>query len=153
MVREVALVLLDKTIEVAAAPSRVFALLADAARAPRWQPWTLAAATADGRPLRDGSRLRMVHEALGMRFAWTGIAEVEEGRRVAFRKTSGDFAAMDGAWEVEPAGAGARVHLRLHVALPFVLPRFVTEAEATHELSGALDAAMFSLKDVLEGAS
>lgn len=161
------LVVLDKTIEVACAPARAFALLAQPEALPAWSPWTTAAATA------PGSRFRLVHEVCGVRLAWVGRSDALPHRRLAFAQEDGDFEVMEGVWDLEPlgeggrergaeggagegarrgVGAGTRIHLRMHIALPFVLPRMLTDAQIARALSLNLDEAMFNLKSILEAS-
>lgn len=157
------MVVLDKTIEVACAPARAFALLAQPEAFPAWSPWTTAAATA------PGSRFRLVHDVCGVRLAWVGRSDADPHRRLAFAQEDGDFEVMEGVWDLQPlgeggrggggeggagerarTGEGTRIHLRMHVALPFVLPRMLTDAQIARALSLNLDEAMFNLKSILE---
>lgn len=154
---------LDKTIGVACAPARAYALLSRPERAPEWQPWT-------ARAVGDADGFRMVQDVCGLRLAWRGHVHADPFH-VEFQQDEGDFETMEGTWEVVPdepgpgggeggfgerdgagrgRGQGCLVRLRMRVSLPFVLPRMLTDAEIAECLSRSLDESLYNLKTVLE---
>lgn len=108
--------------------------------------WLVPGARAEAGPPRRGTRFRHVAEALGLR--WESEAVVEEAATgaVAFRQLAGDYDALRGRCEVRAEGGGARVRVRLELALPYVLPRLTTEAEVRRAWSEHVDALLVRLK-------
>lgn len=146
------MVYLDKSIEIRAPPERVFQFLTQVWRAPRWHPGLVRAISEDGKPLHEGSTFHAVEETAGLRLERESEAvEVAADRRVAWRLVDGDFARHEGAYELVPTAQGTRVRLKALIELPFILPRIVTHAELERALSVREDAALWKLKDTIEG--
>jgi uncharacterized membrane protein len=139
---------LDKQIDIAAPPARVFAwLLPD--RQARWDPSVVRAQRL------PGERFERVVRAQGHRFeSQAVVTDASDARRFAWRQVSGDFALHEGAFELEAVPGGTRVHLVADVEYPYQMPQIVTEEDLRREASQGADEALLRLKEILEsGAS
>jgi len=139
----------DKSIDIAAPPERVFAWLLPA-RQSRWDPSVERAVAL------SGARFERVLRAQGHRFASEAEAtDVEEDRRFAWRQVAGDFAEHRGAFDLARVPGGTRLRLVADVEYPYRMPSLVREDDLRRELSDRLDEALFNLKALAEarGAS
>lgn len=119
---------IEQTIEIAAPPERVFAVLSDPTKLAQWQTSTVEVGRdADG-PLRVGERFREVHAAFGRRVESTvEVADYEPPSTFALHIVDGPLP-LDGRWILEPHEGGTRLHFRgeaplrglLRVATPLV---------------------------------
>ncbi|WP_217914541.1 SRPBCC family protein [Miltoncostaea marina] len=105
----------EEHVEIAVPPEAAFALVGDPGRDAEWRANVHEVALLDGEPGRPGARYREIVTAAGrridVRFA---VAEVEPGRRIAFRLSS----PVDGGarFTVAPAPRGCRVTFELRLA-------------------------------------
>jgi hypothetical protein len=99
------------SVDIAAPPDVVWAIMADAERWHEWTPSVRSIRLLDGGPLRVGSRA-MIRQPKFPPAMWT-VTALDTGR--AFTWTSGASGLRVYAHHsVEPAPVGARVTLRLH---------------------------------------
>lgn len=153
-----AIVSLRKVIEISAPPERVFQVLQEVDRAPRWQPGLLevdpSGAPGEGahHVLHEGAAFHARSAAFGGRFDMTAEAtQVDPPRRIAWRQVRGDLEHFDERYELEATpGGGTRVRFALDVEVPFRLPQFVTQEEVREALSRRYDRALLNLKDLVE---
>lgn len=94
------------TIEIAAAPEKVWAALTGIDRWPEWQPGVSAAKLDGG--LAVGSVFRWKAKGLGI---VSTVRELEPGKRIAWAGISLGMRAVH-AWTLEATGAGTRVTTR-----------------------------------------
>jgi ribosome-associated toxin RatA of RatAB toxin-antitoxin module len=111
----------QSSIEIAAPPEQVMAVISDLESYPQWVDALTAVevlTVRDGRP--DTVRMALRHKLLSddytVRYSWT---ENEVGWRLVSGRA---LSAMDGAYTVEPSGSGCRVTYRLTVELKLRLP-------------------------------
>jgi uncharacterized protein YndB with AHSA1/START domain len=118
------------TIEIAAAPGKVWAALTAIDRWPEWQPG-VSAAQLEG-VLAVGSVFRWKAKGLGI---VSTIQELEPGKRIAWSGISLGMRAMH-AWTLEATGGGTRVASResmtgwLASIMRFVSPGFLDKSVA-----------------------
>ncbi|HLE96070.1 MAG TPA: hypothetical protein VI997_01760 [Candidatus Thermoplasmatota archaeon] len=89
-------------------------------------------------------------DALGLRWESTAVVERSGPAGLAFRQVAGDYETFRGRCELRPDPEGARVRVRIELALPYVLPRFTTEAEIRRAWSEHVDALLLRLKGKAE---
>jgi uncharacterized protein YndB with AHSA1/START domain len=96
--------------EIARAPEKVFAYIADPAKLPTWQTNTVSVTQEGDGPLRLGTRLREVHSAPGGKEleSLVEVSEFEPPRLFALRMLEGPLP-IDGRITLEPAGEGTRM--------------------------------------------
>jgi uncharacterized protein YndB with AHSA1/START domain len=138
----------EATTEIARTPEEVFAFATDVERLPEWMTGLIDANQLTDGAVQKGTRFEHVVQFLGKRFtAGFETTEYEEGRRIAFRTTSGPID-METTVTYEESPGGTRVHQIVtgnprgffKVAEP-VLVRLVER-----QLKGSLE----NLKDLLE---
>lgn len=101
---------IEQTIEIAAPPERVFAVLSDPTRLAEWQTSTVEVRRDAEGPLRVGERFNEVHAAFGRQVESTvEVAEWEPSRTLALRIVGGPLP-LDGRWTLEPHEGGTRLH-------------------------------------------
>lgn len=134
-----------RTVELAASPAEVYAVMADVDSYPEWQPdvktATVLEEDAAGRPARavitQDAKVRTVEVRLRYRH--------DPPHEMAWTLEKGDVKAMDGSWVVEDLGDGrTRVTYSLDVdpgrALGLLLRGPVVQRVADHVLDGTLGA-------------
>jgi hypothetical protein len=90
-------------------PAAAFALVADFARLPEWDPGAAAARRLDPGPLGFGSRFEVTYDFLGRRLALAyQVASYEAPRRVVLRGGNESVRSIDEI-HFAPRGAGTRV--------------------------------------------
>lgn len=96
----------DKTIDIDASPEAVFAVASDLERYPEWQDFLQRVSV---RERDDAGRAVVVETEADAKVTALKIvlrATREEPRRVAWRSEGGDFKALNGAFDLAPAGDG-----------------------------------------------
>lgn len=134
-----------RTVELAASPSEVYAVMADVDGYPEWQPDVKSATVlerdAEGRPARavitQDAKVRTVEVSLRYRH--------DPPHEMAWTLEKGDVKAMDGSWVLEDLGNGrTRVTYSLDVdpgrALGLLLRGPVVQRVTDHVLDGTLGA-------------
>jgi carbon monoxide dehydrogenase subunit G len=124
----------ELTIEIARAPSDVFAYMTDVEKLPEWQG-SVVSSRANG-PLRQGSRIVEQRSLLGHEAETElEVTAYEPGRRFALRTVRGPVdLTID--HDLEPAGEETRLHVTA-TGKPGGLLRFAAravETKARHEL-------------------
>jgi uncharacterized protein YndB with AHSA1/START domain len=99
---------LERSIEIAASPARVWEVMSDAARWPEWTASVTDVRLLDAGPLRVGSRARIVQPKLPP--AEFTVTELVPGTRFTWA-TGSWFARAVARHEVVPSPAGARATL------------------------------------------
>lgn len=101
--------------EIARSPAEVFAYVTDPEKLPSWQTNTVSVEQEGEGPLRLGTRLREVHSGPGGKRieSLVEVAELEPDRLFALRMVEGPLP-IDGRISLEPAGAGTRMHFKVH---------------------------------------
>ena len=103
---------IEQTIEIAAPPEDVFAILSDPTKLPQWQASTVEVRRHAAGPLRVGERFHEVHAAFGRRVESTvEVAECEPPRTLALHIVDGPLP-LDGRWMLEPRDGGTRLQFR-----------------------------------------
>ncbi|MHB8585037.1 MAG: hypothetical protein ACYDDF_04285 [Thermoplasmatota archaeon] len=142
------MVFLEKTIEIACAPSRAFALLAEPAVG--WQGWSDETVTPHPGALSDGERITLTQRLLGIPLSSLSEVHIRPEHAIHFEQVEGDFASLEGVFDVSRGPRGSRVRALLRAELPFVMPMLVTERQVIDALSNRLDSALFALQERLE---
>ena len=137
----------EGTVEIAADPHAVMAVIADVAHYPEWTSGITAVEVlgtgADGRP----SRARMQLDAGPVRDTYV-VDYTWDDRSVSWTLVEGDMlTAMDGAYDVEPADGGSLVRFRLEVDVKVPLLGMLKRKAAKL----IVDAALGGLKSRVEG--
>jgi ribosome-associated toxin RatA of RatAB toxin-antitoxin module len=112
----------EQSTEIGASPEAVFAVASDLERYPEWQDFlqrvTVKERDGDGRPTLVEAEADATVTALRMVLRATRT----EPSRVAWRSEGGDVKALNGAFDIAPAGAGrSRATFRLEVDPGFKL--------------------------------
>lgn len=108
----------ELSIDLAASPAAVWAVIADYERDPDWREGVRMAVEPRGE-VRDGTTTREQLRLLGSWHHTTArIRDVEPGRRFRFVSEDGR---IDGTRTVETAGAGSRLTVRLRVEVAGVM--------------------------------
>jgi uncharacterized protein YndB with AHSA1/START domain len=103
---------IEHTIEIGAPPERVFAVLSDPTKLPRWQTSTVEVRRDAEGPLRVGERFQEIHAAFGRHLESTvQVAECEPPTTLALHVVDGPLP-LDGRWILEPREGGTRLHFR-----------------------------------------
>jgi uncharacterized protein YndB with AHSA1/START domain len=119
----------ERSVEIAAPPEKVFAIAGDLRRVPEWSPWL--AIDPETRFAFDGPEQAGVGQV--MRWAsnnplvGSGTQKVTEhvpGQRLATKLDYGDFGSSASALEFAAEGSGTRVTWRFESPLPGVLDRW-----------------------------
>jgi hypothetical protein len=99
---------LQRSIEIAASPARVWEVMTDVARWPEWTPSVKEIRFLDAPPLREGSAVRIDQpRLLPARYRVTAL---EPGRAFSW-STGNALVRVVASHTVEPSGAGARATL------------------------------------------
>jgi ribosome-associated toxin RatA of RatAB toxin-antitoxin module len=144
----------EATREIARADIELYAILADVERYPEWMRIARRAAVderdADGRPARIELDLDagVTTLRLGLRLRH------DPPRRIDLAYERGDVKALDGAWELEPAGGDAcRVTYRLRIDPGFKLGLLLRGPVADRVRAAVLDGALDDLARRASGSS
>ena len=134
----------EATREVGAAPEDVYAVLADVARYPEWMRIAREAGVRDTDADGRATRADIVLDAKVTRIRLGVALAHDPPRRIGLSRDGGDVKALDGAWEIEPAGGGrSRVTYRLRLdpgmRLGLLLRGGVQDRVRASVLDGALD--------------
>lgn len=131
-------------IDIPAAPSVVWSVMLDCARAPAYVPGLdscrIVEATADGSSDIREHRIRWIAllPKLTLRFRSSYIAE----REISVARISGDLAAMQGAWRLEPLddGRATRLHYDFRIVPSTLLPSGLVRAGLLRDTPKVLQA-------------
>ena len=104
--------IIESSIDIAAPPERIWAIMSDVARWPEWTPTVTSIEMLDGEPLRIGARARIRQPRLPAA-VWT-VTVVEPGRRFAWRSVAPGLTSV-ADHRIEPRGTStmSRVVLTL----------------------------------------
>ena len=107
-----------KSIEIAAPPGRVWAVMTDVERWPEWTPSMTSVTRLDDGPLVVGSRARVKQPKLSSAlFTVTDVTDTAARRSFTWRMSAPGVRGV-ATHVVEPAGAGARATLSVEFAGP-----------------------------------
>jgi len=131
-------------IDIPAAPSVVWSVMLDCARAPAYVPGLdscrVVEATTDGSSDIREHRIRWIAllPKLTLRFRSSYIAEQE----IRVTRISGDLAAMEGAWRLEPLNEGraTRLHYDFRIVPSTLLPSGLVRAGLLRDTPKVLEA-------------
>jgi uncharacterized protein YndB with AHSA1/START domain len=100
-----------ESIEIAAAPQAVYAVIADVTGLPDWAAETVRCRWVEGATGASvGARFRGANRRGPVQWSTTStVTAAEPGRAFGFRVTMGGFPVSDWRYDIEPAGAGSRV--------------------------------------------
>ncbi|MES2722188.1 MAG: SRPBCC family protein [Pseudomonadota bacterium] len=110
--------------DVAAPPAVVWKVLSDCANAPRYMPKLLSCKTLERDPAGrwDVREHRLEGNAFKPVMRNVFRTTLEPPRRLAFRRTSGDWKRSDGEWRLTAIPGGTHVTYELHVAVDAPVP-------------------------------
>jgi uncharacterized protein YndB with AHSA1/START domain len=145
---------IERSTLVDAAPDVVWAVIADPTRAGEWMPDVKARRPLQAGPLAVGARWSEAGLLRGR--SYEAIYEVtawEPPARLAYRRADAESRRF--AWEesvhIEPAGAGSRVTLALHYALPRgIIGRLYDRLLFRRDFAATLDNRLDALKSLLQ---
>ena len=101
------------SVDIAAPPERVWAVMSDAERWPEWTPSVTSIKRLDTGPLRIGSRIR-IKQPKFMAAVWT-VTALEDGRAFTW-VTSAPGTTITARHSLEPIGDGTRATLSVQYA-------------------------------------
>ena len=110
--------------DVAAPPAVVWKVLSDCANAPRYMPKLLSCKTLERDPAGkwDVREHRLEGNAFKPVMRNVFRTTLEAPRRLAFRRTGGDWKRSDGEWRLTAIPGGTHVTYELHVAVDAPVP-------------------------------
>jgi carbon monoxide dehydrogenase subunit G len=124
------------SIDIAAPPATVWAVITDCERAPRYVPNLESCRIVQRDPAgRWQLRATVMNVALLPRINTLSRLEFEPKRRVSFTRAGGDMRIAEGDWQLESLAKGkaTRLHYKSALALNFFVPRFLVNQAAERD--------------------
>jgi uncharacterized membrane protein len=124
------------SIDIAAPPAIVWAVIIDCNRAPKFVPNMESCRIVDRDPAKRWElRETVLNIMLLPRIRSLSRNEFEPLRRMAFKRAGGDARIADGDWRLEPLAKGkaTRLHYSAVLALNYSVPRFLVENAAARD--------------------
>ncbi len=118
------------TMDIAASPAAVWAVLSDCAQAPRFMRRLISCRVLERGQGWDVREHRVRGWLLQPVLRNVARVELEPNRRLAFRRVAGDWTRSDGEWVLTTIDGGRGTHLEYRVAADFAgpLPQSATQA-------------------------
>jgi carbon monoxide dehydrogenase subunit G len=139
------------SIDIAAPPATVWAVITDCDRAPKYVPNMESCRIVERDPAGHWQmRATVMNIALLPRIHTLSRLEFEPRRRMSFAKAGGDMKISDGEWRLEPLAKGkaTRLSYRSALALNFFVPQFLLDQAAQRDFPTLMKAIeRESLKD------
>jgi ribosome-associated toxin RatA of RatAB toxin-antitoxin module len=129
------------SIDIAAPPAVVFAVINDCDRAPRLVPNLESCRIVESDPKGHwDSRESILNVFLLPRIRTVSRNEFDPPRRLQFHRTSGNMRISEGEWRLEPLSGGKATRLRYEAffAPEFTVPNFLIEQAASRDFPGWL---------------
>jgi carbon monoxide dehydrogenase subunit G len=124
------------SIDIAAPPAIVWAVLADCDRAPKVVPNMESCRVVKRDPAgRWDMRETVLNVALLPRIHSMIRNDYDPGRRMTFKRAGGDMRIADGEWRLEPLanGKATRVHYQALFATAMLVPQFLIDQAAARD--------------------
>jgi carbon monoxide dehydrogenase subunit G len=124
------------SIDIAAPPAIVWAVLSDCDRAPRVVPNMESCRIVQRDPAGHWDmRETVLNIALLPRIRSLMRNEYESGRRLVFKRIGGDMRISDGEWRIEPIAKGkaTRLHYEALFATTMLVPQFLIDQAAARD--------------------
>jgi uncharacterized membrane protein len=124
------------SIDIAAPPAIVWAVIVDCSRAPKFVPNMESCRIVNRDPAgRWELRETVLNITLLPRIRSLSRNEFEPLRRMTFRRAGGDVRIADGEWRLEPLARGkaTRLHYNAVLALNYSVPRFLVDNAAARD--------------------
>jgi uncharacterized membrane protein len=124
------------SIDIAASPATVWAVIIDCNRAPKFVPNLESCRIVNRDPAgRWELRATVLNIMLLPRIRALSRTEFEPPRRMSFKRAGGDTRIADGEWRLEPLAKGkaTRLHYSAVLALNYSVPRFLVESAAARD--------------------
>lgn len=143
----------ERSVDIAAPPARVFAIAADLRRVPEWTPWRAVdpatTFTFEGPEQGAGQVMRWASNNPMVGSGSQTLTEAVPDQRLAFRTDYGDFGTATSAMTFAPAGDGTRVTWSFQSALPGVIDRWAG-LMMDRQVGGEFEKGLASLKALAE---
>lgn len=118
----------ERSIEIAAPPEIVFAIVGDLRRVPEWSPWVKAdpkvSFTFEGPERGVGQSMRWASNNPMVGSGGEKVTELAPNERIVTEIDYGEFGTATSAISIAPAGGGTRVTRSFTSALPGVIDRW-----------------------------
>jgi carbon monoxide dehydrogenase subunit G len=127
----------DASVDIAAAPMTVWAVVTDCNRAPKYVPNLESCQIVQRDPAGKWQvRATVLNVLLLPRINSLSRLEFEPGKRMSFKRAGGDMRIAEGEWRIEPLDKGKATRLRYHatLAVNFSVPRFLVENAASRDI-------------------
>jgi len=136
------------SMDVAASPEAVFAVLSDCDGAPRFMRRLISCRVLESGEGWDVREHRVRGWLLQPVLRNVARVELEPYRRLAFHRLAGDWTRSDGEWVLRPIDGGRGTHVDYRVAADFAgpLPHSATQALLVRDVRAML----LSLRDIAE---
>lgn len=133
--------IIHASIDIAAPPKAVYAVVTDCNRAPKYVPNMESCRIVERDPAGKWQVRSTVHNVFMLpRINSLSRLEFEPGKRMLFKRAGGDMRIAEGEWRLEPLdkGRATRLHYQATLALNFSVPRFLVENIANRDVPALL---------------